>query len=960
MTGKMDLNENGSNESILRHLAEGKLSRSPDTTQELKEKTPEEIIHELHVHQIEMEMQNEELKRVQRELEESRSNYRGKYQELYDFAPVGYFTLTRKGLITEVNLTGATLLGMPRPKLIKRGFGHFVSPKSLDLWDKHIISVLGHEEKQTCDLRLIREDESTFYARINSIRIVVPDEWKGETGETHLIHMAVTDVTDWMWAEKELRESEERYRTVADFTYDWEYWVDPEGNFLYCSPSCERITGYSAKEFIDDPDLMNRIIHPDDRTEMLDHYHKVRKVTPDAVNAIDFRIIRRDGATRWIGHVCQPVYDQKGQISGRRAGNRDITELTQAQLRLEKERAHLRTLVQTIPDLIWLKNPDGVYLTCNSRFERFFGAKEAEIAGKTDYDFVDADLADSFREHDRIAMAAGKPSINEEWVTCADDGHRELLETIKTPMHDSDGSLIGVLGIARDITAARKAEETEKRLATAIEHTAEGIVITDAAGIIQYVNPAEEIISGYSSDELIGQGADIFKSDKHPADFHTNMWATITAGKVWSGRFINKKKDGTEYHEDSTISPVYDKSGKLTNFIAVKHDVTQKLALQEQLFQAQKMEAIGTLTGGFAHDFNNKLQVIDGCVELILFNKDLQETIKPDLETIKQAINICSELIKGMMVFSRKTPVEFQPIELNKIVAQTRSMLTRSIPKMIEIDLLLADDLWTINASASQIDQILMNLAVNASDAMPDGGRLTIQTQNMILDDEFLRPYPHAKPGRYVLFSVTDSGTGMEKETVKHIFEPFFTTKESDKGTGLGLAVVYRIVEQHGGRIICDSEPSVGTTFSIYFPAIEEVPQEQYSEKKEPPRGQGETILLVDDEPSFLEIVSRQLTRYNYKIITALNGKEALELYEKHREEIKLIILDLMMPAMGGAECLQTLLTMDPKIRVLIVSGGLKPGMADELIAEGAKGSVEKPFDMNRILEKIRKVIDES
>jgi CheY-like chemotaxis protein len=229
----------------------------------------------------------------------------------------------------------------------------------------------------------------------------------------------------------------------------------------------------------------------------------------------------------------------------------------------------------------------------------------------------------------------------------------------------------------------------------------------------------------------------------------------------------------------------------------------------------------------------------------------------------------------------------------------------------------------------------------------------------MILDDEFLRPYPHAKPGRYVLFSVTDSGTGMEKETVKHIFEPFFTTKESDKGTGLGLAVVYGIVEQHGGRIICDSEPSVGTTFSIYFPAIEEVPQEQYSEKKEPLRGQGETILVVDDEPSFLEIVSRQLTGYNYNIITASNGKESLSLYEKHHEEIKLIILDLMMPKMGGEECLQTLLRMDPKVRVLMISGTLKPGMAEDLKEAGAKGFIKKPFDLNRMLEKIRKVVDE-
>jgi CheY-like chemotaxis protein len=278
---------------------------------------------------------------------------------------------------------------------------------------------------------------------------------------------------------------------------------------------------------------------------------------------------------------------------------------------------------------------------------------------------------------------------------------------------------------------------------------------------------------------------------------------------------------------------------------------------------------------------------------------------------------------------------------------------------MIEIDLLLDDDLWTIKAAPNQIDQILMNLAINARDAMPDGGRLTIKTENITLDDEYCIFDPLAKPGRYALITVSDTGAGMNKETASHIFEPFFTTKEADKGTGLGLAVVYGIVEQHGGRIICDSAPSVGTTFKIYFPAIEEVPQEQYFEQKEPPMGQGETILLVDDEPYSVVIVSRLLNSANYKVITASNGKEALDLYEKHREQVNLIILDLIMPRMSGGECLQALLTMDPMVRVLVVSGAQMMGMEEDMKASGAKGLVKKPFDMSHLLEKIRKIIDE-
>ena len=356
--------------------------------------------------------------------------------------------------------------------------------------------------------------------------------------------------------------------------------------------------------------------------------------------------------------------------------------------------------------------------------------------------------------------------------------------------------------------------------------------------------------------------------------------------------------------------------------MAVKHDVTKQLELQGQLFQSQKMEAVGTLAGGLAHDFNNMLQVIQGLLDVILSSPDLPpDEIRSILKDMEKAAASGAELIKGMMVFVRKTPLELRPIELNKLVAQTKSMLARSIPKMIEIDLLLDDDLWTIKAAPNQIDQILMNLAINARDAMPDGGRLTIKTENITLDDEYCIFDPLAKPGRYALITVSDTGTGMNKETASHVFEPFFTTKEADKGTGLGLAVVYGIVEQHGGRIICDSAPSVGTKFRIYFPAIDEVPQEQYFEQKEPPMGQGETILLVDDEPYSDVIVSRLLNGANYKVLTASNGKEALGLYEKHRAQISLVILDLLMPGMGGKQCLEAFTRLDPSVRVLIATG---------------------------------------
>jgi two-component system cell cycle sensor histidine kinase/response regulator CckA len=999
MTDTRDLDETGSSASDLRAAAEDQLDKSQDASQELKGKTPEEIIHELQVHQIELEMQNEELKRIQLELDESRD----KYQSLYDFSPVGYFTLTHKGIIREVNLMGASLLGTPRPILVGRGFGHFVAPEDLQQLDQHILEALREGTTKSLDIMLKPEKGSTLIARLESVCIAVSTKLQGENNGGQMIRMAVSDITKRSkMAGQAQRKSEERYRTVADFTYGWEYWVDAEGNFLYCSPACERMTGYSAKEFIDDPDLMNRIIHPDDRAETLDHYHEVRKVAPLAVDARDFRIIHRDGETRWIGHVCQPVYDQEGQPLGRRGSNRDITDRKLAQKKIGLNESCLQSLyeisqykAENVQDFLDYALDHAIRLT-GSRIGYIFHYDENNrrliLNSWSKQVMKGCEVAEPQNIYELDKTGLWGEAVRQRKAIIVNDfrapnplkkgypqGHVELSKFLTAPIFKED-KIVAVVGVANKesdydeadlrqlsllmdsvwrINENKMVTEIHTLLIRAIESASEAIIITDITGIIQFVNHTQETLSGYSSDELVGQTPNVLKSDFHDGNFYKQLWETITAGKVWSGRFINKKKDGTKYQEDATISPVYDKSGILANFVVVEHDVTTQLELQEQLLQAQKMEAIGTLAGGFAHDFNNRLQVIGGYVEMILFNKDLPETLISELGVIKQTVISSAELIKGMMVFSRKTPIELQPIELNKLVAQIRSMLTRSIPKMIEIDLLLADDLWPINAAPNQIDQILMNLAVNARDAMPDGGKLTIKTQNVTLDEKYCRLNPLAKPGRYALITLSDTGSGMDKETVRHIFEPFFTTKEAGKGTGLGLAVVYGIVEQHGGRIICDSEPFVGTTFRIYFPAIEVVPQEQHTEKKEPPKGQGETILVVDDEPNITEFASRMLAKANYRVITASNGKEALELYEKYQEEVKLVILDLNMPVMGGDECLQALLRMDPMVRVLVASGAQMTGMEEEFKASGAKGLIKKPFVMSHLLEKIRKIIDE-
>jgi two-component system, cell cycle sensor histidine kinase and response regulator CckA len=315
-------------------------------------------------------------------------------------------------------------------------------------------------------------------------------------------------------------------------------------------------------------------------------------------------------------------------------------------------------------------------------------------------------------------------------------------------------------------------------------------------------------------------------------------------------------------------------------------------------------------------------------------------------------------LVQRLLTLSRKTDIRPQPIKLNHRVKDLRKMLERTIPKMIEIQLSLSENLATINADPTQVDQILMNLTVNARDAMPEGGKLVIETNNVVLDEEYARIHLEAESGQYVLLTVTDTGTGMDKETLEHIFEPFYTTKGLGEGTGLGLAMVHGIVRQHRGHIRCYSEPGHGTTFKVYFPAIVSYEDIEELSATLMPRGGSETILLADDEELIRDLGSRILTKAGYEVVTASNGKEALEVYQARSTAIALVLLDLIMPEMGGHQCLEGLLKLNPAVKVVIASGYTADGPTKQTLASGAKGFVNKPYDIRQVLEVVRAVLD--
>ncbi len=516
-----------------------------------------------------------------------------------------------------------------------------------------------------------------------------------------------------------------------------------------------------------------------------------------------------------------------------------------------------------------------------------------------------------------------------------------------------------VLGVILDITERKKNIQTIQKLSKAIEQSPVATVITDTKGTIEYVNPAFTEITGYTYEEAIGQNPRILKSGKMPDELYKDLWETITRGKVWKGEMINRRKDGELIWEYLIISPLFNERGEITHFLASKENITEKKKLENDLLQKQKMEAIGRLAGGIAHDFNNMLTVINGYSQLILHKMPKDDPLYKKIEQIYQAGERAKNLTSQLLTFSRKQIRQPDIINLNTLIRDMEKMLIRLIGEDVQIVTRPDENLWTIESDKSQLEQILLNLAINARQAMPEGGQLRISTQNVVVDESFVATHPGTKSGKYVLLKITDTGKGMDEETQKHIFEPFFTTKPTGQGTGLGLATVYGIVKQNGGYIEVKSRLNHGTTFFIYFPAVESSfsPKPTNEEKSDDFSG-GETIFLVEDDPSVRELTSKSLKYFGYKVAIATNGREALEMVKNASFRFDLLITDVVMPEMSGRKLVDLIRAKHPALKVLFMSGYTEDQISEKGVQNKEINFIQKPFSPLELAKKVRQILD--
>ncbi|MBM3891054.1 MAG: PAS domain S-box protein, partial [Verrucomicrobia bacterium] len=612
-----------------------------------------------------------------------------------------------------------------------------------------------------------------------------------------------------------------------------------------------------------------------------------------------FRYRHADGSWRWIeaagaNRLADP------SIGAIIINYRDVTVRREAQEALRESEERFRSLSASSPLGIFLADTEGQCVYANPRFRALFNHSLRQTIGKG--------WLRSVLEEDRASVEeAWQTSVcqtqdfSREFRLRGPNGMARWVHLRASPMFSDGKELLGHVGTIEDITNRRAVEQQLRLQAGALEAAANGIVITDRSGVIIWVNTAFSRLTGYSIREAIGQTPRLIKSGKQDAAFYSEMWETILAGRVWHGQLVNRRKDGAFYTEEMTITPVREAGGEISHFIAIKQDVSERRQLEEQFRQSQKMEAVGRLAGGVAHDFNNLLMAILGYSDMILGERELGGKIRESAEEVKAAAERAASLTRQLLAFSRRQMLAPQVINLNAIVTGIENMLRRLIGEDIALIIRLKEPLRHVKADPNQIEQVILNLAINARDAMPRGGKLIIETNEVSFDEAHCRRNRELQPGAYVVLLMSDTGSGMPAEVLDHLFEPFFTTKQQGKGTGLGLATVYGIVKQSGGDIGVYSEVGFGTTFKVYLPAAKTGKTEMNGLRVRTDSHRGtETILLVEDDEGVRRLVRETLKHLGYTVLEASDGAEAIERFGREPQQVHLMITDVVMPGLGG------------------------------------------------------------
>jgi PAS domain S-box-containing protein len=776
--------------------------------------------------------------------------------------------------------------------------------------------------------------------------------------QRNVVFGIIQDITERKQTEEALRESEERYRTVIEGSNDGIVIMKGQEH-LYVNRRFLEIFGYA-----DPSEVVGKTasitVHRDD-LDMVSEINRKRQRSEPVPSRYEFKGIKKDGTIIYIEVSATKTTYQGESVS--LAFLRDVTERKQAEETLRINRTNLSEAMDLARMVHWEVDletdqfvfNDAFYSLCGTTAEREGGYRMS----REEYvkRFMHLDDLPAFREH----LEKRRRSTEREFHNAFEhrmirrDGELRHILALVHEIRDTAGRTVRLYGANQDITNRKRAEEaireSETALRSLIDATRETLLLTDIEGTILVANETVARRLGKSVKELVGTSQYQYFPPEIAAHRKEEYDKVVHTGKP-----VNFQDEMADRVLDIYAYPVFDDEGRVAKVAIFASNISERKSLEAQLLQAQKMEAIGTLAGGVAHDFNNILMALMGYGNLLQMKMGQNDPLRVYVDQILSSTGKAANITQSLLAFGRKQVMEMKPYTITTIVKDVEKLLQRLMPEDIEFTVKLGDD-TTVMADMTQIDQVLMNLATNARDAMPKGGRLTIETGRVVIDSDFTRLYGYGKPDFYALVSVSDTGTGMDEKTQKKIFEPFYTTKEVGKGTGLGLSIVYGIIKQHNGYINVSSRPGEGTTFLLYLPEVKETPSETRIPVHKA-KGGSETLLFAEDNPDIRAITSDILIRSGYTVIEAVNGQDAVERFREHQDEIQLIILDVVMPEKNGKEAYEEIQTMRHDIKALFMSGYTGDVVMDRGVSKKAFDYIPKPISPNELLIKVREVLD--
>ncbi|MBN1661988.1 MAG: PAS domain S-box protein [Deltaproteobacteria bacterium] len=900
-----------------------------------------------------------------------------RYKDILDTIEESYFEVDLKGNLIFFNDTVSRDLGYTADELAGMHFRQLTDRKNGDMVYEvfHCVFLTGKPIKGF-DWEILKKD-GTRLAVESSVALKRNDHDKpiGFRG-------IVRDAAQRKQAEKELRQSEERYRTILEIMGEGYAEEDLKGTLTYVNDVACKLMGYRREELIG----MNyrQYTTPETARDMYEVYRRIYE-TGRPVSMLDYDVICKDGAVRKLQQNAALLTDESGQPKGFRVLVWDVTEKIKAQQAVKESEKLYRMIVENMHEIIWTMDLDLHF--------KYTSPSNAQITGFTTEEVKKTPLRElltpaSYGLVEKVFLEemalelSGEPfdpkrSRIMELESRHKNGGTVWVEVTASFSRDENGKPVEIIINGRDITERKTAEKalesSDKRYRMIVENMHDTITIVDLNMNYLYQSPSEIRVTGFTPEEVMK-----IPISKQVTPASLNLMAGILAEELeleYSGRPFDPnrfrtfevesyRKNGDIIWLEFTATFNRDEQGKPVTILLVGRDITQrkkaeeeKEKLEKQLIQARKMETVGRLAGGVAHDFNNMLNVIMGYAELTKMSLSEDSEIMQNILEIEKAAFRSRDLTAQLLAFSRKQIIAPKMINLNSLISDTQNSIARLIGEDIDFNFVPGDDLNMVKIDPSQFEQILMNLAVNARDALPDGGKLTIETANLRIDPTYCQDHLDFIPGDYVLLAVSDNGTGIDKNDLQYIFEPFFTTKAVGKGTGLGLATVYGIVKQHNGFINVYSEPDRGTTFKIYLPASTDAEKEPEDISRQPLIVGAGNILLVEDDDMLRGMITEMLEIMGYGVTAVGNPKEALPLFEDGETSIDLVITDVVMPGMNGRELRDRLNNIRPGVKVLFMSGYTSNVIVHHGVLEDGVHFIQKPFNMNVLARKIAEII---